>query len=129
MLHRVVLGSVERFTACLTEHYMGDFPLWLAPVQVQIIPIREDFRTYAESVRSALEDKGIRAEINLRNETLNKRIRQAEVARIPYSVIIGEREVASRTVAVRKRRDGDQGAMSVDDFIGQVSQQINTRSQ
>jgi len=129
MLHRVLLGSVERFTACLTEQYMGDFPLWLAPVQVQIIPIREDFRTYAESVRSALEDKGIRAEINLRNETLNKRIRQAEVARIPYSVIIGEREVASRTVAVRKRRDGDQGAMSVDDFIGQVSQQINTRSQ
>ncbi|MFA6384081.1 MAG: threonine--tRNA ligase [Candidatus Omnitrophota bacterium] len=129
MLHRVLLGSVERFTACLTEHYAGAFPVWLAPTQAVVIPIREDFSGYAKEVVAALVNAGIRAEIDSRNETLNKRIRQAEVNKAPYILIIGEREVTAKQVSVRKRRDGDKGSMTLETFIGQVGAEITNRTQ
>jgi threonyl-tRNA synthetase len=129
MLHRVLLGSVERFTACLTEHYAGAFPLWLAPVQARVIPVREDFAGYGREVVASLGDAGIRAEIDSRNETFNKRIRQAEVDKVPYILIVGEREVTAKQVSVRKRRDGDKGSMALDALIGQLSQEIKNRTQ
>jgi len=129
MLHRVLLGSVERFTACLTEHYAGAFPVWLAPVQAVVIPIREDFAAYANEVVAALVTAGVRAEIDSRNETLNKRIRLAEVNKAPYILIVGERELTAKQVSVRKRRDGDKGSMALDAFIGQISSEITNRTQ
>ncbi|HOU36000.1 MAG TPA: threonine--tRNA ligase [Candidatus Omnitrophota bacterium] len=129
MLHRVLLGSVERFTACLTEHYAGAFPVWLAPVQAVVIPVREDFSAYAQEVVDALAKADIRAEADARNETLNKRIRQAEVNKVPYILVVGERELTTRQVSVRKRRDGDRGSMALDAFIAQVSREIMDRTQ
>ena len=129
MLHRVLLGSVERFTACLTEHYAGAFPVWLAPTQVVVIPVREDFAAYAKEVVAALTNAGIRADMDSRTETFNKRIRHAEVNRVPYILIVGERELTAKQVSVRKRRDGDKGAMALDAFIGLVSGEIMNRTQ
>jgi threonyl-tRNA synthetase len=129
MLHRVLLGSVERFTACLTEHYAGAFPVWLAPVQVVVIPVREDFAAYGKEVADALVNAGIRAEIDSRTETFNKRIRHAEVNKTPYILIVGERELTAKQVSVRKRREGDKGSMPLETFIGQVNAEITNRTQ
>lgn len=129
MLHRVLLGSVERFTACLTEHYAGAFPVWLAPVQAVVIPVREDFAAYGREVADELLKAGIRAELDSRGETLNKRIRSAEVGKVPYILVVGERELTSRQVSVRKRRDGDKGGMTVEAFLGQIGAEIANRSQ
>ena len=128
MLHRVLLGSVERFTACLTEHYAAAFPVWLAPVQAVVVPIREDFAGYGAEIVTALQAAGIRGEMDSRSETLNKRIRQAEVNRVPYILIVGERELTSKQVSVRKRRDGDKGSMALESFISQVSEEIMNRA-
>jgi len=127
MLHRVLLGSLERFTGALIEHYKGEFPLWLAPVQVLLIPIKDTARAYAETVKSRLEKENIRVDIDLRNETLDKRIRNAELNKIPYSLIIGEREAKQGQVSVRKKGSGDQGAVTVDKFIGELKNQIQER--
>ncbi|MDD4940985.1 MAG: threonine--tRNA ligase [Candidatus Omnitrophica bacterium] len=129
MLHRVLLGSVERFTACLTEHYAGAFPVWLAPVQATVIPVREDFSAYGKEVVDALMKVGIRADMDARSETLNKRIRQAEVNKVPYILVVGERELTSKQVSVRKRREGDKGSMALDAFIEQVGREIMDRAQ
>lgn len=128
MLHRVLLGSVERFIGCLTEQYAGGFPLWLAPVQVMVIPVRDDYREYAERVKAALLAKDIRAEVNAGTETFNKRIRQAEVEKIPYSLVVGEREQAAGTVSVRKRKSGDQGAMPLEQLIARLEDEIARRA-
>ncbi len=127
MLHRVLLGSVERFIACLTEHYAGDFPLWLAPVQAAVIPIKESCQEYAAKAAAALENADIRTQINLKNETLNKRIRQAEMAKIPFVLVIGEREVSSSQVSVRKRHEGDLGSMPLEKCQELIREQINNR--
>jgi len=119
MLHRVLLGSIERFIACLVEHYLGDFPLWLAPEQVRVIPIKDDFAQYGREVQKLLLASGIRAEIDSRNETLNKRIRQAELAKVPCALIVGQREVESGTVTVRRRHVKDQQSLVISDFIEQ----------
>lgn len=128
MLHRVLLGSVERFIACLTEQYAGGFPVWLAPVQVCIIPIKETARVYAGEVAAKLASEGVRVEIDDRNETLNKRIRNAEMAKIPYVLVIGDREAADGRVAVRKRREGDKGAMPAEQFLQKVTREIIDRA-
>lgn len=128
MLHRVLLGSVERFTACLVEHYMGDFPLWLAPEQVRVIPIKEDFIPYGLEVKKMLLEKDIRVEIDSRNETLNKRIRQAELEKIPYALVLGQREVEAKTVTVRKRHIKEQINLSADDFIEKLKEEITRKA-
>jgi len=128
MLHRVLLGSVERFVGALVEHYKGDLPLWLAPLQVLIIPIKDSVAEYADKVRCALQENSIRAEINTQNETLDKKIRGAELSKIPYALIIGERESNQEVVAVRKRQEGDKGAMPLSQFIESLKKQIAARA-
>lgn len=127
MLHRVLLGSLERFIGALLEHYKGNLPLWLAPVQVGIIPIRGEFLDYCLRVKEDLEKLSIRAELDNRNETLNKKIRQAELDKIPYVLMAGQREADAGTVAVRKKGSGDLGAMPLDEFIKKVKQEIEDK--
>ncbi|MCU0651381.1 MAG: threonine--tRNA ligase [Candidatus Omnitrophica bacterium] len=127
MLHRVLLGSLERFTGALIEHYAGAFPVWLAPVQVVIIPVNESVDDYAGVVKKKLEDKSIRVMMSNGSDTLNKRIRNAEVEKIPYALIVGEREAQAGAVAVRKRSKGDTGTMAIDDFIRQITEEIDNK--
>ena len=127
MLHRVLLGSLERFIGALLEHYNGELPLWLSPEQVAVIPIKDTVSAYAAGVKKALLDEGIRASIDDSNETLNKRIRNAEVSKIPYVLVVGEREAAQETVAVRKKGVGDKGAQPLAQFIENIKQQIAQR--
>ncbi|MDP2946134.1 MAG: aminoacyl--tRNA ligase-related protein, partial [bacterium] len=124
MLHRVLLGSLERFIGALIEHYKGELPLWLAPVQVLLIPIKDTTRAYAGTVKARLEENNIRVDIDLRNETLDKRIRNAELNKTPYCLIIGEREANQGQVSVRKKGSGDQGTVVLDKFIEQLKNQI-----
>jgi len=127
MLHRVLLGSVERFIGALLEHYAGALPIWLSPVQVNLIPINEAVVDYAEKIKAQLEDCGIRVAINASSETLNKRIRQSEVEKNPYALIIGEREAKENAVAVRARGKGDAGTMPVDEFIQKIKKEIKEK--
>jgi len=127
MLHRVLLGSIERFIACLIEHYSADLPLWLAPTQTLVVPLKEDFAEYGSKVKKALEDNGIRVELDMRNETLNKRIRQAELEKIPYILVLGEREAEAGSVSVRKRHVRDQVSMSVVEFIEKIKEEIESK--
>ncbi|MDD5238584.1 MAG: threonine--tRNA ligase [Candidatus Omnitrophica bacterium] len=124
MLHRVLLGSLERFMGALLEHYKGELPLWLAPTQVLVIPIKDTVAEYALKVKKTLEDNSIRTEIDNRNETLDKRIRNAEINKIPYCLIAGEREVKSGQVSVRQKGKGDTGTVALDKFIEQLKKQI-----
>ncbi|MCH5160134.1 MAG: threonine--tRNA ligase [Clostridiales bacterium] len=128
MIHRVVFGSIERFIAILTEHYAGAFPLWLAPVQVKIVPISENQSKYAHQVCKKLVSKGIRAEVDDRNEKMNYRIREAQLQKIPYMLVLGEKEKEGKTVAVRNRKKGDLGVMSQSDFVKKVLSEIADKS-
>ncbi|MDD5668425.1 MAG: threonine--tRNA ligase [Candidatus Omnitrophica bacterium] len=127
MLHRVVLGSLERFIACLTEHYAGAFPLWLAPVQVVILPIKDSVFEYATEIKKAFDAHSIRSEIDTVNGTLDKRIREAGMSKTPYCVVLGEREKKASTVSVRKRKIGDQGSIPLAEFINNLKLQIANR--
>jgi threonyl-tRNA synthetase len=124
MLHRVLLGSLERFTGALVEHYAGALPLWLSPVQAVILPIKTEQEPYANIVKESLESNSIRVIIDNRNETLNKRIRQAEIEKIPYLLIVGEREAGEQKVAVRKRGQGDLGAVAIGQCIKQIKEEL-----
>jgi len=127
MLHRAILGSVERFVGTLIEHYAGAFPVWLAPTQVSIIPIKENHGEFSNSVKEDLQKEGIRVIIDARNESLNKRIREATVKKIPYILIVGDKEISGQTISVRKRIDGDQGAIKVSDFVLQIQEEIKNK--
>ena len=124
MLHRVLLGSLERFIGALIEHYKGQLPLWLAPTQVLLIPIKDTVYAYAREVKEKLGENNLRVDIDLRNETLDKRVRNAELEKIPYCLILGEREAKQGQVSVRKKGSGDQGAIALDQFIEQLNNQI-----
>lgn len=128
MIHRVVFGSIERFIAILTEHYAGAFPLWLAPVQVKIVPISEVQADYAHQVCKKLVNMGIRAEVDDRNEKMGYRIREAQLQKIPYMLVLGEKEKQSGTVAVRNRKKGDLGVMSFDDLANKLLKEIAEKS-
>ncbi len=128
MIHRVVFGSIERFIAILTEHYAGAFPLWLAPVQVKLVPISENQADYAHEVCERLINKGIRAEVDDRNEKMGYRIREAQLQKIPYMLVLGEKEKESGAVAVRNRKKGDLGVMSLDDFVAKLQCEIESKS-
>jgi len=127
MLHRVLLGSLERFIGALLEHYKGDLPLWLAPIQAIVIPIKDSVAGYAAEIKKALEENSIRAELDNRNETLDKKIRSAELNKIPYSLVVGEREARQGTVSIRKRVEGDKGSVSLEDFVKQVKKEIESK--
>jgi threonyl-tRNA synthetase len=128
MIHRVVFGSIERFIAILTEHFAGAFPTWLAPVQVKILPIIEKHHDYALEIQKVLEEKNIRTEIDLRNEKIGYKIREAQMEKIPYMLIIGDKEIENRAVSVRSRKDGDLGSMPFDGFVDKIIEEIETKS-
>ena len=125
MIHRAILGSFERFIAILTEHYAGEFPFFLAPTQVIFVPIAEAHADYAYELKKLLRARGIDAEVYDKNESMNKRIRTAEKQKVPYVVILGDEEVTNRTVAIRDRRRKEQYNLSQDDFMLQLSEQLN----
>lgn len=128
MIHRAILGSIERFMAILIEHYAGAFPTWLAPEQVRILPVSEKFLDYAQTVRDRLFQAGVRVELDSSNESLGKKIRAAELYKVPYTLILGEREVESGSVAVRRYGEGDLGAMKAEDFVAKITTEISERS-
>ena len=117
MIHRVVLGSIERFIGVITEHFAGAFPLWLAPEQVRILPISDKFHDYAQDVCKQLDMEGLRVSVDTRSEKIGYKIREAQLHKIPYMLIIGEKEVESGTVSVRKRGEGDIGAVRIGEFV------------
>ncbi|MEI6438556.1 MAG: threonine--tRNA ligase [Candidatus Omnitrophota bacterium] len=124
MLHRALFGSVERFFGTLIEHYAGNFPLWLSPTQVNIIPIAPEHDAYARDVADKAREAGLRVEVDARNESLGKRIREGRLARIPYMFVIGEKEVQAGKVAVRKRPETDLGQMTLDEFLTLARKEI-----
>ncbi len=127
MLHRAIYGSIERFLGILIEHYVGAFPLWLSPIQIMIIPISEKFITYSNEVMGILKKENIRVRMDASNESLGKRIRNAEKEKIPYILVIGEKEQNDQMVAVRKRSDGDQGPKKLDNFISEIKEKIKEK--
>ena len=127
MIHRTVLGSLERFIAILTEHFAGAFPLWLAPVQAVVMPITDRVHAYAQSVADALSGAGFRVETDLRNEKIGYKIREAQLQKVPYMLVLGDKEAESGLVTVRKRGKGDIGAMRLEEFIGAVSEERDKR--
>ncbi|MCH9649903.1 MAG: threonine--tRNA ligase [Deltaproteobacteria bacterium] len=128
MIHRAMLGSLERFMGVLIEHTAGAFPLWLAPVQAVILPVSEKFKDYGEGVRRQLAENGIRVELDARGEKLGYKIREAQLQKIPYMLVVGGREEESETVAVRRRAGGDLGALSVAEFSERAKDLISKRS-
>lgn len=127
MVHRVVFGSIERFIGILTEHYAGAFPAWLAPVQVKIMNITDDQIEYANKVAEELRKNDIRVEIDVRNEKIGYKIREAQLQKIPYMLVLGDKEMKDGVVAVRNRRQGDMGTMALNDFISKVKEEINKK--
>ena len=128
MIHRTILGSMERFIGILIEHFGGFLPLWLSPVQVKVIPISEKFSSYANEVCDTLRNAGIRVELDERNEKVGYKIRDAELNKIPYMAIVGEKEVNAQTVSVRKHTQGDKGACSVEQFIDLLQKEITEKT-
>jgi threonyl-tRNA synthetase len=124
MIHRAPFGSMERFVAVLLEHTAGNFPLWLTPEQAIILPISDKYMDYAYALKQELEDHNIRVHIDERSEKTGKKIRDAEIKKIPYMLIVGEKEEAEKTVSVREHKAGDQGTMPVEDFVNAVKEKI-----
>ncbi len=127
MIHRVVYGSIERFIGILIEHFAGSFPVWMAPNQVRVMPITDKQLDYAKEVNDKLFELGYRTQLDDRSEKIGKKIREAQVQKVPFMLIVGEKEVESRTVAVRQRHGGDLGAMSLDDFIARMQKDIDEK--
>jgi threonyl-tRNA synthetase len=127
MIHRVVYGSMERFLALLIEHYAGAFPLWLAPVQAVVIPITDRQHAYALEIKDMLRNKKVRVEMDDRNEKVGYKIREAQVQKIPYMLVIGDKEVAARSVAVRHREQGDLGAVPLESFLAKIKEEIDEK--
>ncbi|KQL48588.1 threonine--tRNA ligase [Brevibacillus choshinensis] len=125
VLHRAMYGSMERFIGILIEHYAGAFPVWLTPIQARLMNISEVHTPYAEQVKEKLQQAGIRVELDARNEKIGYKIREAQVQKIPYMLVIGEKEMEDGTLSVRRRGVGDEGAMSVDEFVEKIRAEIN----
>ena len=128
MIHRVVFGSIERFIGILTEHFAGAFPLWLAPVQVKVLPISERQLEYARSVAGKLTDLGFRVELDERGEKIGYKIREAQLEKIPYMLVVGDKEVEASAVGVRGRKTGDLGQMSLDALAARLSQEVRDKT-
>lgn len=128
MIHRVVFGSIERFIGILTEHFAGAFPTWLAPVQVKLLPIADRHLDYLNAIKDRLEKRGIRCEIDDRSEKIGFKIRSAQLEKVPYMLVVGDKDIENSTVSVRSRKDGEQGACSVDEFIQKIEKEIETKS-
>ena len=129
MIHRVVFGSIERFIGIIIEHFAGKFPLWLAPVQVKVLPVSEKSHDYAVSVYEKLKQAGIRVELDKRDEKIGYKIREAQMKKIPYMLILGENESSTGTISVRSRDKGDLGSSKLDEFIVDIKEEIDTKGQ
>jgi len=127
IIHRVVFGSIERFIAILTEHYAGSFPTWLAPLQVKVLSIIDKHNDYALSVQKKLQDYGIRTQIDLRNEKIGYKIREARMQRVPYIIVVGDKELENGNVSVRSRQEGDMGQMELDALIARILDEIREK--
>ncbi|MCK4358573.1 MAG: threonine--tRNA ligase [Candidatus Cloacimonetes bacterium] len=127
MIHRALLGSLERFFGVLIEHYAGNFPLWLAPVQVKIIPISENHFEYGKKILDKLRNENIRTELNIQNEKIGYKIREAEKEKIPYMIIVGDKEVGNQNISVRKHKKGDLGAFQLNEFMDRLKQEVNKK--
>ena len=125
MIHRAPFGSMERFVAVLIEHTAGKFPLWLTPDQVAILPVSEKYNEYADHVRLELKKNDIRAIVDDRNEKIGRKIRDNEMKRIPYMLIVGEKEAENEEVSVRKQGEGDQGTMKIEDFAKNIAEEVH----
>ena len=128
MIHRVVFGSIERFIGVITEHFAGAFPVWLSPVQVKVMPITDRAADYAKSVAAKLDAAKVRVETDLRNEKIGYKIREAQMQKIPYMLVVGDKEAEAGTVSVRTRAGVDLGAMPLDEFMAKIGEEISTRS-
>ncbi|MFQ9696705.1 MAG: threonine--tRNA ligase, partial [Zhenhengia sp.] len=127
MIHRVVLGSIERFIGVITEHFAGAFPTWLAPVQVKVLPISEKYHDYAAKVQDALEEAGLRVERDERAEKIGYKIREARMERVPYILVVGAQEEEEDKVAVRSRENGEEGQMDLQAFIQRITEEVQTK--
>jgi threonyl-tRNA synthetase len=128
MVHRALYGSIERFFGILIEHYAGAFPVWLAPVQAVVLPITDRQTEYAQNVTKRLEDAGLRVSLDDRKEKVNLKIRDAQLQKVPYMLVVGDREVQNDSVSVRNRKHGDQGAQTVDEFLAAIGKLIETKA-
>src|SRR5206468_2354441 len=128
VIHRAPLGTHERMIGFLLEHYAGNFPVWLAPEQVRVIPISDHHNEYATRLTSQMQDLGIRAEADLQSERMNAKIRQAQLMKVPYMLVVGDREMAEETVSLRKRDGTQQNALPAGEFMAMVQERIATRS-
>ena len=127
MIHRTIFGSIERFIGILIEHYAGKFPLWLSPVQVILLPISDKFNDYAYELKKEMIDKNIRVDIDDRAEKIGYKIREAQLQKVPYMLVLGEKEVENNDVSVRAREEGDLGRMEIADFIGKVIEEVKNK--
>ena len=128
MIHRVVLGSIERFIGVITEHFAGAFPTWLSPVQVKVLPVTDRAAEYADQVASKLDNMGFRVEVDHRNEKIGKKIREAQLEKVPYMLVVGDRDMENGTVSPRHRADGDLGAMSFDEFAALLTDVVGSKA-
>ncbi len=128
MIHRVVFGSIERFIGILTEHFAGAYPVWLAPVQVKLLPIADRHLDYLYDVKKALEAKGIRCEIDDRSEKIGFKIRSAQLEKVPYMLLAGDKDIENNTISVRSRKNGDEGAATLDEFLARILDEIETKA-
>lgn len=127
IIHRAPLGTHERFIGFLLEHYAGKFPVWLAPLQVKILPISDKFMEYAIEVKQTLKQAGVRVEIDERQEKIGKKIREAELAKVPYMLVVGEKEAADKKLSIRKQGKGDAGQLSIEEFVHNIAKEIKER--
>ena len=127
MIHRVVLGSIERFIGVITEHFAGAFPAWLAPVQVKILPVTDRAADYCNNVAAKLDEAGFRVEVDHRNEKIGKKIREAQLSKIPYMLVVGDRDMENNTVSLRLRSGEDMGAMSYEAFEQLIAEDVKSK--
>jgi threonyl-tRNA synthetase len=127
VIHRVVYGSLERFMGILIEHLAGAFPVWIAPIQASLLPIADRHVKFAEELRTKFEEQGIRIEVNAELETVGKKIRKAEMQKIPYMLVIGDKELESKKLAVRSYKDGDLGQLSAEELIKRIQKEIKEK--
>ena len=127
MIHRVIYGSIDRFLGIMTENFAGAFPLWLAPIQVEVITVSEKQNDYAKEIFDKLDKAGIRVEYDERNEKVGYKIREAQLQKIPYMLVLGDDEVAEKNITVRHRKLGDLGKMQLDDFINMLNSEIKSK--
>ena len=128
MIHRVCFGSIERFIGILIEHYAGALPTWLSPVQVKVLPISDKFADYADSVAAKLDEAGVRVETDHRAEKIGFKIREARNERVPYMLVVGEKDVEANAVSVRSRENGEEGQQNIDEFIARITKEIKERA-